>query len=71
MGHRQTEITQVDVMNASSTTTRSCRDPGMAVIHFWLSGGDRHGHRPRRVTSHVRRQRQQTVDTTRYGWRRC
>jgi len=33
----------------TSTARRSCRDPGTAVIHFWLPGGIRR--RPQRVMS--------------------
>ena len=48
----------------TSTTTRSCRDPGTAVIQFWLLGSDR-----RRPQCYVRRQRWQTQKQTQR--RRC
>ena len=41
--------------NYLTLSTRSCRDPETAVIHFCLPGGVRH--RPQRVTSQVRRRR--------------
>jgi len=47
------------VVLITSTATRSCRDPGTAVIHFWLQGCVRR--RPQRVTS--------AADATRYGRR--
>jgi len=38
----------IEIFNTSATT-RSCRDPGTTVIHFWLPGGVRR--KPQRVTS--------------------
>jgi len=46
--------------SVTSIATRSCRDPGTAVIHFWLPGCVRR--RRQRVTS--------AADATRYGRRR-
>jgi len=41
-------LIQVRQYEETSTTTLSCREPGMVMIHFWLPGGVRR--RPQRVT---------------------
>jgi len=57
----------LNCISETSTATRSCRDPGTAVIHCLLPGGVRR--RPQRVTSAG--MSPAAADATRYGRRRC